>query len=208
MGAAVLALILALVAGCSSSNGAASAASSSTTASSAPSIAASPFASPKPVGTVLQDVALKASDFAAGFAVKLGPSGDVVKGQTTLDGCGFDFTTEAHRTARRQYVVLTSTQQDTGVSNEVVAYDSADNALLAAAQWSQAASTCPTKPVASTTKGVPAITFKVLQNNLNNAAVPLKPNVLTVESEASEGLTIYTIALMQVKGPYLDIVLA
>jgi hypothetical protein len=204
---AALAVTAALAAGCTSSSGTSSAPSSAVDSSSA-SAAASPFAPPKPVGTILSGVALKASDFATGITVKLGPGGDVVKGQVTLEGCGFKFTSEAHRSARRQYMVLSSAQQDTGVSNEIVAYDTADSALLAATEWTQAASVCSKTPVTSTTKGVPAITYKVLQNSLNSAAVPLKPNVLTVESEASEGLTIYTVAVLQVHGRYLDIVLA
>jgi hypothetical protein len=193
------------VAGCTSAGG--KGGSSSASESGTVSVIPSPFASPPPVGAVLQDIALKATDLATGFAVNLVPGGSTVKGQVTLDGCGFSFTTEAHRIARRSYSVRSSTGQDTGVTNEVVAYDSADQALLALDQWAQAATICAKATVKSAVKGVPDITFKVLRYNLNTG-VPVTPNVLTVESESSEGLTIYTVGVLQVRGRYLDIVLA
>ena len=49
--------------------------------------------------------------------------GDQVVDQVTLDNCGYDLTTEAHRVVRRQDVVYAGAS-GAGVSNELVAYDS------------------------------------------------------------------------------------
>jgi len=52
------------------------------------------------LGSTLERIALQAGDLATGYKLQLMPGGDKVAGQVTLDNCGFDFTTEAHRVAR------------------------------------------------------------------------------------------------------------
>jgi hypothetical protein len=102
------------------------------TSSPAPSVTKT--ASPTAAQTVAK-VALATADLNGGFKVKLIPGGDQVKGQVTLDNCGYSFSTEAHRVARRQVDILNAKGQKTGGSNEVVAYDSIAEAKLALAQW-------------------------------------------------------------------------
>jgi hypothetical protein len=65
---------------------------------------------------------LKAAEVGPGSIVRQIPGGDVVKGQVTLDLCGFDFTSEARRVARLQVSFIRNTGGGPFLSNEVVAY--------------------------------------------------------------------------------------
>lgn len=155
------------------------------------------------MGAVLERAALRQADLASGYTIKLMQDGDQVVGQVTLDNCGFDFTTEAHRVARRQYVVYAGASQ-AGISNELVAYDSPAQASLALAQWHAAAARCPRGPVRSTVAGVPMLTMKVTRNDLGSSSLPLKQNAVTVESAEAQGQTSYMVGIVQISGRYLD----
>jgi hypothetical protein len=159
-----------------------------------------------PLGAELASVALSQSDLNTGFTIKLIDGGDQVTGQVTLDNCGFNFTTEANRVARRQYGIYDQTDQDTGVSNELVAYDSAASATLALSQWHQAAATCPKTPVHSTVAGEPDSTIVVTTNALGNTTLPISTNSVIVESVTADGDTEYFVAAIQVHGQFLDAV--
>src|SRR5699024_3146415 len=100
-------------------------------------------------------------------------------GQVTLDNCGFDFTTERYRVARRQYRVLNSFGSDTGLSNEVVAYDTSAHAAQALTQWRAAVAECPTTPVRSSVEGVPPMRFTVISNVVNSKELPTDSNTVT-----------------------------
>lgn len=133
------------------------------------------------------------------------PGGDKVAGQVTLDNCGFDFTTESHRVARRQYNVLDSTSGDTGLSNELVAYDTPAHAAQALSQWHTAAATCPHTPVHSTVSGEPDLLVTITQNKLDVATLPVATNAITEESAtAAKQGTLYNVSILQVRGRYLD----
>jgi hypothetical protein len=93
-------------------------------------------------GSVLEAIALRDGDLADGYTKTLMDGGDQVDGQVTLDNCGFDFTTEAHRVARRQYLVVDSSATPSGLSDELAAYDSPAQAPKAVAQWLASAATC------------------------------------------------------------------
>jgi len=94
-------------------------------------------------------VALQASDLNSGYTVTLIPDGDKVTGQVTLDNCGYNFTTEAHRVARRQYGVLEGSD-DTGLIERAGSpTTSAAQAAKALAQWHTAAAHCPRTTVHS-----------------------------------------------------------
>jgi hypothetical protein len=159
-----------------------------------------------PLGAELASAALSQSDLSTGFTIKLIDGGDQVNGQITLDNCGFNFTTEANRVARRQYDIVDQTDQDTGVSNELVAYDSAASATLALSQWHQAAATCPKTPVHSTVAGEPDSTIVVTTNTLGNTTLPISTNSVIVESITAEGDTEYFVAAIQIHGQFLDAV--
>lgn len=183
----------------SSSSGAATS-SASTLSRSAP---ASP---PAVLGSILQRIALSSGDLNRGDRLKLYPGADQVDGQVTLDNCGYDFTSEADRVARRQYGVLDAAGKDTGISNELVAYDSAAHAALALTQVRTALATCPKTPVRSAVAGVPALTYRVTVNRSGVSTLPASMNLLTVESAAAQGQTLYNVSVYQVQGRYLDAV--
>jgi len=187
------------------SSGAASAGASTSTGSAASSgSSGSPNAAA--LGAELEAVSLKPADLSSGYTLKLIDGGNQVTGQVTLDNCGYNFTSEAKRVARRQYGILDQSGQDAGISNELVAYDSAGSASLALSQWNQAASTCPKTPVHWAEPGLPDSTIVVTMNTLGNATLPVPTNVVTVESITAQGNTEYFVAAIQVHGQFLDAV--
>jgi hypothetical protein len=124
------------LAGCSSSDSTESAdpaprAPTTPTSAGAPTTATTPTTTPSEVAEpttpadlqeLVERVAFKQSDLRGGGTVKLMPYGDQVVGFVTLDNCGFTFTTEAARTARRQVVITLDGKKDARYSNEVVTY--------------------------------------------------------------------------------------
>jgi hypothetical protein len=159
------------------------------------------------LGTLLERVAVRTTDLQHGYTMQLVPAGDQVAGQVTLDNCGFRFTTEAHRVARRQYALTDAAGRDAGMGNEVVAYDSPAHAAAALAQWHRSAATCPRHAVASTVAGMPRLVERVKHNQLGYAGLPVRHNVVTVESASARRLgTLYMIAILQVHGRVLDAV--
>ena len=161
-------------------------------------------ASSSSLGATLESIAITTTDLNTGYSTKLYDGGDQVVGQVTLDNCGYTFTSEAHRVARRQYGIVDSTGQDTGGSNELVAYDSSASAALALTEWVASAATCPKTPVKSTVSGVPDLTMVVTMNQRANPSLPIATNAVTVESATADGETDYLVTILQVKGRYLD----
>jgi hypothetical protein len=201
---AVCLLAVSLVTGCGSSVSGKGASSSIPAPSTPAAASSSASATPAELGSALEQIALHAGDLATGFKLQLMPGGDKVDGQVTLDNCGFDFTTETHRVARRQYNVLASSA-DTGLSNELVAYDTPAQAAEAVTQWHTSAATCPHTPVHSTVSGEPDLLMKITQNKLDVATLPAATNALTVESGTAAGQgTLYNVSILQVHGRYLD----
>lgn len=153
----------------------------------------------------MTSIALRNSDLPNGYSLRLVPGGTKVAGQVTLDNCGYHFTTEAHRVARRQYGMVDSTSADTGLENELVAYDTTADASKAVGQWHTAASTCPTKAVRSTVAGEPDLAYKISLNKLDVATLPAKVNVVTMESAAEGGKRVlFNVSILQAHGRYLD----
>jgi hypothetical protein len=175
--------------------------SSTASGSAAPS---TPAGSSSAFGATLESIAIKTSDLNTGYSTKLYDGGDQVVGQVTLDNCGYTFTSEAHRVARRQYGIVDSSGQDTGGSNELVAYDSSASAALALTEWVASATTCPKTPVKSSVGGVPDLTMVVTTNQRANPSLPIPTNAVTVESATADGETDYLVTILQVKGRYLD----
>ncbi len=172
----------------------------------APSSSA-PAGTPAAYGQVLEKIALQKADLPTGYTISLIDGGDQVTGQVTLDTCGFTFTTESHRVARRQYLVFDDTNQPAGVSNELVAYDTPDNAAKALAEWHTAAATCPkTAVTGSDVDDVPTV-YTVLKDVQATSSLPVPANEYTAEAEASKSDgTYYEITVLQQHGRYLDIV--
>jgi hypothetical protein len=178
----------------------------SVTSSSSSSGASSAAATPTADGLVLQQIALKVSDMTVGYTFGLIDGGDQVADEVTLDNCGYDFTTESHRVARRQYAAEDTSGGYTGLSNELAAYDTVAEAVKALAQWHTSASSCPTTPVTSSVSGDPATAYTVLSNDVGVAGLPVPSNAVTVESQASSDGTFVEITMLQQKGRYVDIV--
>jgi hypothetical protein len=178
------------------------------TSGSAPTSAAAPTSatgqSVAQLGHTLETVALKASDFNAGWDVTLISGGDKVKGQVTLDNCGYNFTTESRRVARRQYVVLNN-GENVGLMNELVAYATPADAAKALKQWHAAAAHCPHTAVHSTVAAVPPMVETIRRNQVNLPNLPVKANASTYLSAVAKGQgTEYDVAILQVHGRYLD----
>ena len=206
-------VVLALTSACTSQTagtgaelgGPAAAVSSAGRPAGQPSASSASTARADALGAILEGVALKDTDLADGYAITLAPQGDEVAGQVTLDNCGYDFTSEADRVARRQYNVLTTAGEATGATNELVAYDSSTDASLAMTQWLKSVLTCPTTPVRSNVAGVPDLTMTVILNEYQNAEpLPNRVNDLTIESATVDGQTEYLLAVQQIHGRYLD----
>ena len=143
---------------------------------------------------------------ATGYTFSLIDGGDQVKGQVTLDNCGFTFTTEPHRVARRQYALYDKTNQYGGVSNELVAYDTPDDATKALAEWHTSAATCPKTAVTGSDASDEPTVYTVLKDVQASPALPVSTNEYTVESQTSKDGTFYEITLLQLRARYLDIV--
>jgi hypothetical protein len=156
------------------------------------------------LGRTLEAMAVRGTDLRAGYSIKLMTDGDQVAGQVTLDNCGYDFTTESHRVARRQYDIYAG-GAGTGLSNELVAYDSAAAAAKAISQWHTAAAHCPHKAVQSTVAGIPPMVEKISHNELNAADLPVRHNAATTMSATIKGHgTFYNVSILQVEGRFLD----
>lgn len=204
------------LAGCTSSPPSPSSSSTPTTSpsgSSTPSTEApTPSASPAPTSSIssaaqlVEQVVLTTDDVGDGYQVKLIPGGDQVVGQVTLDYCGFTFTSEAHRVARRQVEVLTTAGDPTGISNEVVAYDTAADAAKAMAEFRNAVKTCPLGVYRnSSVLGEPDMRFDVSKLS-TSAALPVADNAIGVATVRAKGQTgqIYSRLVLQLSGTVLD----
>ena len=104
--------------------------------------AVEPTLPPSPT-VLVHRVTLRPADFPPRTKVKLFSGGDQVAGQVTLDFCGFDFTSEANRLARRQVVIKFPHAGKVGYSNEVVAYDTEAHAAAALEEVRASVTTCP-----------------------------------------------------------------
>jgi hypothetical protein len=151
IGAAVP-LLMAL-AGCGSSDPTAAAAQP--TATTSPPVTVAP-------SDLVASVGLVDSDLSKGSRVRLYQAGDQVQGQVTLDNCGYVFTTEANRVARRQVGVVNPKNHKAFFSNEVVAYDTPARAAMALNEFRMSVVHCPRHRFEnSTVAGTPAMRYDV-----------------------------------------------
>jgi hypothetical protein len=196
--AAAAALALGL-AGCGSSSGPPAATQVAAPATSTPAAAPSPAA-------VVTRVSLVAGDLATGYTVKLIPGGDQVQGQVTLDNCGYTFTTEAHRVARRQVAIFSPTGARVGAANEVVAYDSPAQAAKALTEFRASVQRCP-KGVfeQSTVAGTPDLRYDA-STIATVPGLPVQDNaVATIAVTAKgSGQRLYGVLIFQRQGSVLD----
>jgi hypothetical protein len=162
---------------------------------------------PASIGAMLESVALQQSDLGPGYRMHLVGHGDKVTGQTTLDNCGYRFTTEAHRVARREYEIVDAASHFAGAGNEVVAYDTPADAALAVSQWHQSMLTCPHHPVVAASAGGHRVRERVMSVQVDSQALPVADNIISVDSVTTRKLgTMYMIVALQVRGNVLDAV--
>src|SRR6185437_13940155 len=139
----------------------------------------------------LEKMALRTGDFQTGYTMKLIDGGDQVAGQVTLDNCGFTFSTEAHRVARREYGLVDSDDDPVGLSNELVAYDTTEEATKALAEWHASSINCPSTPIKSQFADSGSLVFKVSRNDVDAAGLPVPHDTITVESIVDGSTTDY-----------------
>lgn len=198
--AGLVVLLTVAVAACGSSSS--PAASPGTPRSTSPvAVALSPTA-------VVERVALVESDFTDGSTVALINGGDQVAGQITLDNCGSLFTTEAHRVARRQIDIrAVKGKQPSFFSNEVVAYDTPEQAAKALAEVRASVTHCPKDVfVPSTVQGVPPQRYDVSRlSTLSNP--PVQDSAVETLTLSAEGTTrqVHAVIIYQRRGTVLDI---
>jgi hypothetical protein len=155
-------------------------------------------------------VGLVTADLASGLESSVIDGGTSVTTQPTLDVCGYKYTTESHRVARRQVEVLTTAGDDTGVSNEVVAYDSPAQATKALAEYRAALVHCPKGKYVSlpAVEGAPPVRYLTVVLS-KSADLPVADNAVARihgEFKASPAVQGYSYVVMQVRGSILDAV--
>jgi hypothetical protein len=210
------------LAACSSGSAAPATSSKPATAATTPAPASSPSASsaeptPSPSVKVSQapaisptaqvaKVVLSKADVAAGYEIKLEAGGNTTKGQVTLDNCGYAFTSESSRIARREVDVNDPKHRYTGLTNEVVAYDSVAHAALALNQWRASMKVCK-KNVYWTPRQKDTPPLKDLSFSEGaDAALPVKDNVVSSFVFTAKGQPgrYYETVIIQRQGTILD----
>jgi hypothetical protein len=107
----------------------------------------------------VEQVVLKPEQVGAGYRLKTLPHGNEVKGQVSLDLCGFSFPSERYRVARLQVAYVRAGAPS--LSNEVVEYASGGRAAQALAELFYAEEKCPAGPVKGPVANQPPITYRL-----------------------------------------------
>lgn len=115
----------------------------------------------------LGSIVLRAAQVGTGYVLQQLPGGQLVRGQATLDLCGFSFPSESLRTARLQ-VAYRAPGKSLALSNEVVSYRPG-GARQALREITHAAAACPHGPVQSTVPGVGAVDVTYRLQRLHDA---------------------------------------
>jgi hypothetical protein len=151
---------------------------------------ASPPAAADGVGTIqtvdpavtgealVSQVAIRSQDLGRRGRVRLYEGGDQVQGRVTLDHCGYDFTTESHRVARRQVAIVVNRSKRFALSNEVVAYATPERAAEALNEFRVSVETCPKHAFRpSMVQGVPDLRYEVSRLRADRS-LPVEDNVV------------------------------
>lgn len=127
---------------------------------------------------LVNQVAIRGADLGRRGSVRLYEGGDQVKGRVTLDNCGYDFTTESHRVARRQVRVVVNRNRRVGLSNEVVAYGSPERAAEAINEFRVSVETCARRGYhVSGVQGVPDLRYLVSRHR-TAPGLPIEDNTV------------------------------
>jgi hypothetical protein len=150
-------------------------------------------------------VGLVDSDLRAGGHVRLYQAGDQVQGQVTLDNCGYDFTTEAYRVARRQVGVVNPKNRKAFFSNEVVAYDTPARAAMALNQFRMSVVHCPRHTFQkSTVASVPPLRYDVSRLRPTRGLPVSDSAVAAIVVNAKGGRHLYGLLIFQRQGTVLS----
>ncbi|HSV37648.1 MAG TPA: hypothetical protein VLI04_02710 [Nocardioidaceae bacterium] len=131
--------------------------------------------------------------------------GDQVEGQVTLDECGFAFTSEADRVARRQVSIVR--RGDSGrYSHEVVVYGSEAEARHALAEWRAAVRDCPADEfIKPDSPGLVPLRTEVLEFHPIES-LPIRNNTVVRERVSTKrGRAAYLAAIYQQHGVVLSV---
>ena len=159
-------------------------------------------------GKVLETFKPTAAALPAGIEATLIPGGDVAEGQRTLDGwCGTSYTSEQDRIARRQWA-LTQGGQSIGLSIEVVAYGTPEQAAAALAEFIATTARCSGVEVDEdgTTVTQDVVSAKPMTGL--PAGISGYRAVATMSGEGTDGtpVRVNSTSTVQRKGQYLSIV--
>jgi hypothetical protein len=129
----------------------------------------------------LRQVVLRPAQVGKGYLLKAIRGGDKVKGQVTLDLCGFRFASESRRTGRLQ-VAYIRRGTTLALSNEVVSYRPG-GAALALREVENAVRACPPREVRSTVRGVPPLLYRFTR--LSTGGKGLLPGAIALQMTVS-----------------------
>jgi len=153
---------------------------------------------------LVAEVGFRQSDLRGGGRVELRPHGDQVDGFASLDNCGFDFTTEVARTARRQVDITLAHAKAASYSNEVVAYPDEATAALAVDQMRQSVRSCDGS-VFQTARTGGRYRYETLAFVEHAGGFPVDDAMsLTERVTAEDGTEIYYLAVFLHAGTLLD----
>jgi hypothetical protein len=148
-------------------------------------------------------IVLRAPQVGPGYRAHVIPGGLKVRGQVTLDLCGFKYRSEALRTERIQlaYKRRGSALQ---LSNEVVRYR-AGGSSLALREVAHAVAHCPRGPVTTPYQGLSQVVFRIKTLRFPG----LLPRSIALQihvSGSSQGqrFSLTSIGVYQVRGPVLS----
>jgi hypothetical protein len=156
----------------------------------------------------LEHVVLTGDDIAGDYQVVPFAAGDGLESDPTLENCGYRFTTERHRVARRQVAVLRTSGHGIGLSHEVVAYATTEQAERALAEFRDSVIGCPEgRWHRQAVAGASAV--RHLNPRLaSDAALPVKDNAVQYATMVPRGTKrrVHGYAVLQREGTVLSAV--
>lgn len=154
-------------------------------------------------GPVLERVLLQPSQVGAGYSMSKFEGGSVVKGQVSLDLCGFIFPSERLRTGRLQVAYLHGGGV-TQISNEVVSYRGR-GVRQALTELRRAVTRCPRVPVRGPVQGAVPIAHRLTRITDRRL---LKPYVAVLDRNTAvvggRRLVKWSVGVYQIRGNILS----
>ena len=159
-------------------------------------------------GKVLETFKPTAAVLPSGVDATLIPGGDLAEGERTLDGwCSTSYATEQDRIARRQWA-LTQDGQSIGLSIEVVAYGTPEQAAAALAEFTAKTDACSNVEVDEDGTTITQNVVSAARMSGLPAGISGYRAVATMSGAGTDGtpITVNSSSTMQCKGRYCSIV--